>query len=124
MPHPPPLSGLDPAHVFRQRSLPRGLLPQDTEIACQNGVDGILVSNHGARQLDTCPATIEMLPEIVAAARGRCEVYLDGGVSRGLDALKALALGAKAVLIGRAYLWGLVHRFDACTPPGPVLDGV
>jgi len=82
---------------------------EDAEIACQNGVDGILVSNHGARQLDTVPATIEILPEVVKAVNGRCEVYLDGGVSRGLDAFKALAMGAKAVLIGRAYVWGLVH---------------
>lgn len=82
---------------------------EDAEIACQNGVDGILVSNHGARQLDTVPATIEILPEVVKQVNGRCEVYLDGGVSRGLDAFKALAMGAKAVLIGRAYVWGLVH---------------
>ena len=62
---------------------------EDAEVAVQNGVDGILVSNHGARQLDTVPATIEMLPEIVKAVDGRCEVYLDGGVCRGTDALKA-----------------------------------
>lgn len=82
---------------------------EDAEVACQNGVDGILVSNHGARQLDTVPATIEILPEVVKQVAGRCEVYLDGGVSRGLDAFKAIAMGAKAVLIGRAYVWGLVH---------------
>ena len=78
-------------------------------MACANGVDGILVSNHGARQLDTVPATIEALPEVVKAVRGRCEVYLDGGVCRGTDAFKALALGARAVFIGRPYLWGLAH---------------
>ena len=82
---------------------------EDAEDACRNGVDGILVSNHGARQLDTVPATIEVLPEVVAAVKGRCEVYLDGGVCRGLDAFKALALGARAVFIGRPYLWGLAH---------------
>jgi (S)-2-hydroxy-acid oxidase len=82
---------------------------EDAEMACQNGVDGILVSNHGARQLDTVCATIEVLPEVVAAVRGRCEVYLDGGVCRGTDAFKAIALGAKAVFIGRPYLWGLAH---------------
>lgn len=82
---------------------------EDAEIACQHGVDGILVSNHGARQLDTVPATIEALPEVVKAVRGRCEVYLDGGVCRGLDAFKALALGARAVFFGRPYLWGLAH---------------
>jgi (S)-2-hydroxy-acid oxidase len=85
------------------------LTSEDAEVACQNGVDGILVSNHGARQLDTVPATIEALPEVVAAAKGRCEVYLDGGVCRGTDAFKALALGARAVFIGRPYLWGLAH---------------
>lgn len=85
------------------------LTAEDAEMACQNNVDGILVSNHGARQLDTVPATIEALPEVVAAVRGRCEVYLDGGVCRGTDAFKALALGARAVFIGRPYLWGLAH---------------
>mmetsp|Transcript_27424 Transcript_27424/g.56234 ORF Transcript_27424/g.56234 Transcript_27424/m.56234 type:complete len:308 (+) Transcript_27424:1-924(+) len=86
------------------------LTAEDAEVACQNGVDGILVSNHGARQLDTVPATIEALPEVVKAVRGRCEVYLDGGVCRGTDAFKALALGATAVFIGRPYLWGLAHN--------------
>lgn len=72
-------------------------------------VDGIWVSNHGARQLDTTPATIEVLPEIVKAVAGRCEIYLDGGVTRGTDAVKALALGARAVFVGRPVLWGLAH---------------
>lgn len=86
---------------------------EDAEIAIQNGVDGILVSNHGARQLDTVPATIEVLPEIVKAVNARCEVYLDGGICRGTDVLKALALGARAVLIGRPVLWGLAHNGEA-----------
>jgi (S)-2-hydroxy-acid oxidase len=86
---------------------------EDAKKAVENGVDGILVSNHGARQLDTVPATIEMLPEIVEVVKGRCEVYLDGGVCRGTDALKALALGARAVLIGRPYVWGLAHNGEA-----------
>lgn len=81
----------------------------DALIALKHGVDAIWVSNHGARQLDTTPATIEVLPEIVRAVRGRCEVYLDGGVTRGTDALKAVALGARAVFIGRPVLWGLAH---------------
>ena len=85
------------------------LSPEDAQIGVQMGVDGIWVSNHGARQLDTTPATIEALPEIVRAVAGRCEVYLDGGVSRGTDALKALALGARAVFVGRPTLWGLAH---------------
>lgn len=82
---------------------------QDALIAMENGVDGIWISNHGARQLDTVPATIEVLPEIARAVNGRCEVYLDGGIMRGTDVLKALALGARAVFIGRPVLWGLAH---------------
>jgi len=88
----------------------KGVLTADDALAAmRNGVDGIWVSNHGARQLDTTPATIEVLPEIVRAVAGRCEVYLDGGVSRGTDILKALALGARAVFVGRPVLWGLAH---------------
>lgn len=82
---------------------------EDAELACQHGVDGILVSNHGARQLDTVPATIEVLGEVINTVKGRCEVYLDGGICRGTDALKALILGARAVFIARPYLWGLSH---------------
>lgn len=82
---------------------------EDAHEAAQRGVDAILVSNHGARQLDTVPATIEALPEIVQAVKSKCEIYLDGGVCRGTDAIKALALGADAVLIGRPYAWGLAH---------------
>ena len=66
-----------------------------------------MVSNHGARQLDTVAATIEALPEVVEAVSGRCEVYLDGGIRRGTDVLKALALGARAVFVGRPVLFGL-----------------
>lgn len=82
---------------------------EDALIAVENGVDGIWVSNHGARQLDTTPATIEVLPEIARAVAGRAEVYLDGGVMRGTDVFKALALGARAVFLGRPVLWGLAH---------------
>lgn len=71
------------------------------------GVDGFVVSNHGGRQLDGTPATINALPEVVTAAAGRAEVFLDGGVRRGTDVVKALALGARAVLIGRPYIYGL-----------------
>ncbi len=67
----------------------------------------MVVSNHGGRQLDTAIPSIEALPEIVEAVAGRCEIYLDGGIRRGTDILKALALGARAVLIGRPVLWGL-----------------
>jgi (S)-2-hydroxy-acid oxidase len=82
---------------------------EDAMIALEYGVDGIWVSNHGARQLDTTPATIEVLPEICRAVGNRCEVYLDGGITRGTDVLKALALGARAVFFGRPVLWGLAH---------------
>jgi len=83
------------------------LAPEDAVLAVEHGVDGIIVSNHGARNLDTTPATIEALPHVVAAVDGRLPVLLDGGVRRGTDVVKALALGARAVLIGRPYLWGL-----------------
>jgi isopentenyl diphosphate isomerase/L-lactate dehydrogenase-like FMN-dependent dehydrogenase len=71
------------------------------------GAKAIVVSNHGGRQLDTAPATCEVLPPIVDAVGDRCEVYVDGGIRRGSDVLKAIALGARAVMIGRPILWGL-----------------
>jgi isopentenyl diphosphate isomerase/L-lactate dehydrogenase-like FMN-dependent dehydrogenase len=80
---------------------------EDGRLCVEHGVSGIIVSNHGARQLDTTLATIEVLPEVVEAVEGRCEVYLDGGIRRGADVVKALALGARAVLIGRPMFWGL-----------------
>ncbi|XP_075240891.1 2-Hydroxyacid oxidase 1-like isoform X3 [Convolutriloba macropyga] len=82
--------------------------PEDAKLAVQAGVDGIWVSNHGGRQLDSVPATIEMLPDIVRAVKGsNVEVFVDGGIRTGTDVLKALALGANAVFIGRPVLWGL-----------------
>mmetsp|Transcript_16282 Transcript_16282/g.14711 ORF Transcript_16282/g.14711 Transcript_16282/m.14711 type:complete len:397 (+) Transcript_16282:85-1275(+) len=86
---------------------------EDALKAVEHRVDGIWVSNHGARQLDTTPATIEVLPEIVRAVNNRVEVYLDGGITRGTDVLKAVSLGARAVFIGRPVLWGLSHSGDA-----------
>ncbi|KAI8150038.1 hydroxyacid oxidase 2 [Fennellomyces sp. T-0311] len=84
---------------------------EDAKLAIENGVDGIIVSNHGGRQLDSCPATLEVLPEIVAACKGsRVEVYLDGGIRTGTDVFKALAIGARAVFIGRPALWGLAYQ--------------
>jgi 4-hydroxymandelate oxidase len=83
------------------------LTAEDAELAVQQGVEGIIVSNHGGRQLDSALASIEALPEVVEAVAGRCEVYMDGGIRRGTDVLKALALGARAVLVGRPILWGL-----------------
>jgi|SRR5579859_260211 len=86
----------------------KGILTgEDARLAVEHGVDGIVVTNHGGRQLDTAIPSIEALPEIVEAVAGRCEMYLDGGIRRGTDILKALALGARAVLIGRPILWGL-----------------
>ncbi len=80
---------------------------EDATQAMQAGVDGIIVSNHGGRQEETLRSTIECLPEIVAAVRGRIPVFIDGGIRRGTDVFKALALGATAVGIGRPYAWGL-----------------
>ncbi|KFO65451.1 Hydroxyacid oxidase 1 [Corvus brachyrhynchos] len=89
----------------------KGILrDDDAKEAVKIGVNGILVSNHGARQLDGVPATIDVLPEIVEAVEGKVEVFLDGGVRKGTDVLKALALGAKAVFIGRPLLWGLAYQ--------------
>jgi len=88
--------------------LVKGILTaEDAVLAVEHGVAGIIVSNHGGRQLDTALASIDALPEIVEAVTGRCEVYIDGGIRRGTDILKALALGARAVLVGRPILWGL-----------------
>ncbi|MGH3071243.1 MAG: alpha-hydroxy acid oxidase [Gaiellaceae bacterium] len=80
---------------------------EDAALACEHGVDAIVVSNHGGRQLDAVAPTAELLPEVVEAVAGRIEVYVDGGIRRGSDVVKALALGARAALAGRAPLWGL-----------------
>ena len=86
----------------------KGLLnADDAAIAAKSGVAGILVSNHGARNLDTVPATIDALPRIADKVGGQITILLDGGVRRGTDVMKALALGANAVLIGRPYVYGL-----------------
>lgn len=82
----------------------------DAVKAVEYGVDAIWVSNHGARQLDTAPATIEVLPDIARAVAGKVEIYLDGGITRGTDVFKAIALGARAVFVGRPVLWGLAHN--------------
>ncbi|QBD79118.1 alpha-hydroxy-acid oxidizing protein [Ktedonosporobacter rubrisoli] len=83
------------------------LTAEDALLAIEHKVAGIIVSNHGGRQLDGAIPSIEALPEVVEAVKGRCEVYVDGGIRRGTDILKALALGARAVLIGRPIIWGL-----------------
>lgn len=88
--------------------LVKGVLrADDAERAIAHGASAIIVSNHGGRQLDTVPATITVLPGIVDVVAGRCEVLVDGGVRRGTDVVKALAYGARAVLVGRPFIWGL-----------------
>lgn len=89
------------------------LAPDDAERAVQAGAAGIVVSNHGGRQLDGALATIDALPPIADRVAGRIPILLDGGVRRGTDVLKAVALGAQAVLIGRPYLWGLAVAGEA-----------
>ena len=101
----------DIAAVRRQWDGPlliKGLLhPEDARRAVQTGVDGVIVSNHGGRQLDGALPSLRALPGVVQAVDGRIPVLLDGGVRRGGDVFKALALGASAVLLGRPHLWGL-----------------
>ncbi|HLI61008.1 MAG TPA: alpha-hydroxy acid oxidase [Solirubrobacteraceae bacterium] len=113
---------VDDLHWLRERTrLPivvKGVVTaDDAALAVERGADGVFVSNHGARMLDTTPSAIEVLAEVVAAVDGRAEVYVDSGVRRGTDVLKALLLGARAVGIGRPWQWGLavggpagVHR--------------
>jgi isopentenyl diphosphate isomerase/L-lactate dehydrogenase-like FMN-dependent dehydrogenase len=122
---------LDPAMSWRDvdelRGIWRGPLilkgvlhPQEARAALDHGIDGLIVSNHGGRQLDGAPATIDVLPEIVAAVEGRIPILIDGGIRRGSDVVKALAIGARACLVGRPLLWalavagepGVVHMLD------------
>jgi 4-hydroxymandelate oxidase len=92
----------------RMKVLVKGLESgEDAALAVKYGCDGVMVSNHGGRATETARGTLESLPEVVAAVKGRVPVLVDGGVRRGTDALKALALGATAVGIGRPYIWGL-----------------
>lgn len=79
----------------------------DARRAAEHGAKAVVVSNHGGRQLDTAPATCDALPHVVEAVGDLCEIYVDGGIRRGSDVLKAIALGARAVLVGRPVLWGL-----------------
>ena len=100
--------------LWRGPLLLKGVLhPDEARRAVAEGIDGIIVSNHGGRQLDGAAATIEALPAIVGAVEGRIPVLLDGGVRRGVDIARALALGAKACLIGRPHLWGLAVAGEA-----------
>jgi glycolate oxidase len=86
---------------------------EDAVIACDHGVDGIYVTNHGGRQLDHVRGTLDILPEVVSAVRGRAQIIIDGGFYRGTDVVKALALGANTVAIGRLYLYGLAAAGSA-----------
>jgi isopentenyl diphosphate isomerase/L-lactate dehydrogenase-like FMN-dependent dehydrogenase len=96
------------AASLRLPVLVKGILRSDDALlAVKHGAAGVIVSNHGARQLHTAPSTISVLPEIADAVGGKVEVYVDGGIRRGTDVLKAIACGAKAVFIGRPVLWGL-----------------
>nr|XP_039262770.1 hydroxyacid oxidase 1-like [Styela clava] len=89
----------------------KGILTEEMALeAIDHQVDGIIVSNHGGRLYDGSFATIDALPEVVKAVNGRCDVYLDGGIRKGTDVAKAIALGAKAVFVGRPILWGLACK--------------
>ncbi|MFK0203858.1 alpha-hydroxy acid oxidase [Streptomyces lavendulae] len=107
----PALDWSDIAWLRRITDLPivlKGVLaPADARRAAAEGIDAVIVSNHGGRQLDTTAATIDLLPDVAEAAGEHCEVLFDGGVRDGTDALKALALGARAVMIGRPVMWAL-----------------
>ena len=92
----------------------KGILTgDDARRAVDEGASAVIVSNHGGRQLDGVPASISALPEVVAAVKGQAEVFMDGGIRRGSDIVKALCLGARAVLIGRAYAYGLAAAGEA-----------
>jgi isopentenyl diphosphate isomerase/L-lactate dehydrogenase-like FMN-dependent dehydrogenase len=94
--------------------LVKGLITgEDAALAVEHGAAGVVVSNHGGRQLDNAPATIDALPEVVEAVAGRIPVLLDGGIRRGTDVAVALAIGAEAVLVGRPALWGLAVDGEA-----------
>lgn len=94
--------------IWKGPIIVKGIMtPADAKLAVKFGADAIWISNHGGRQLDGISGTIEVLPEIVEAVKGEVEIYLDGGVRRGSDIVKAMALGANACMIGRAYMYGL-----------------
>ena len=95
-------------HTTRLPVIVKGLVRGDDALrSVEHGAKAIVVSNHGGRQLDTAPSTCDALPHVAAAVNGACEIYVDGGIRRGSDVVKAIALGARAVLVGRPILWGL-----------------
>jgi|SRR5581483_2183930 len=107
----PTLTWRDLEWIRSESELPlvvKGVLTrEDAELAVEHGADAVWVSNHGGRQLDGVAASLDALPEVVDAVAGRCEVYLDGGIRRGIDVVKALALGARAAFAGRPFAFGL-----------------
>ncbi|MFJ2768956.1 alpha-hydroxy acid oxidase [Streptomyces sp. NPDC087300] len=113
----PSITWKDLAWLRERTSLPlvlKGVLaPEDAELAVKYGVDGLVVSNHGGRQLDFAVPAADALPEIVEAVGGRCRLILDGSIRHGADIAKALCLGADAVFVGRPALWGLAHSGSA-----------
>ena len=113
----PSVTWRDLEWVAAESGLPvvlKGILTrEDAELAVEHGAAAVWVSNHGGRQLDGVPATLDALPEIVEAVGGRCEVYVDGGIHRGTDVVKALALGARAAFAGRAIVSGLAVGGEA-----------
>ncbi|KAJ5279317.1 oxidoreductase [Penicillium angulare] len=86
------------------------LTPEDVESAIEYGCDGVIISNHGGRQLDETPATLDVLPACAKAARGKIRIHIDGGIRSGTDIFKALALGAECCWVGRPMLWGLAYK--------------
>src|SRR5437870_7379109 len=100
--------------VWRGPLVIKGVLTgDDARRAADEGATAVVVSNHGGRQLDGVPASLRALPEVVAAVHGQIEVFMDGGIRRGTDIVKALCLGARAVLCGRAYAYGLAAAGEA-----------
>ena len=113
----PSITWEDLEHLCNEFDLPilvKGLITgEDAALAVEHGAAGVVVSNHGGRQLDNSSATIDALPEVVEAVAGRIPVLIDGGIRRGTDVAVALALGAQAVLVGRPALWGLAYGGEA-----------
>ncbi len=107
----PTITWADLAWLREQTDLPvllKGIVhPDDARLAVEHGADGVIVSNHGGRQVDGAIGALDALPAVVEAVGGACEVLFDSGIRSGADVLKALALGARAVLLGRPYVWGL-----------------
>jgi (S)-2-hydroxy-acid oxidase len=97
--------------ITKMKIILKGVMAaEDARLAIEKGADAIIVSNHGGRQLDCTPATIEVLPAIAKEAKGKIPIIIDGGVRRGSDIFKAIALGADLVLVGRPVLWGLAYN--------------